>query len=92
MRVSGKVALVSGGSRGIGAATARLWASEGASVVIGDVLEEEGVQTAAAINESGGQATFVALDVTSEEDWNRAVETAVTTYGKLGRGGGITPE
>ena len=83
MRVSGKVALVSGGSRGIGAATARLLAEEGAAVVIGDVLEEEGVQTAAAINEAGGQASFVSLDVTKEGDWTRAVDTAVTDYGKL---------
>ena len=83
MRVSGKVALVSGGSRGIGAATARLLAEEGAAVVIGDVLEDEGVQTAVAINEAGGQASFVSLDVTKEEDWTRAVDTAVTDYGKL---------
>jgi NAD(P)-dependent dehydrogenase (short-subunit alcohol dehydrogenase family) len=83
MRVSGKVALVSGGARGIGAAAARLLAREGAAVVIGDILEEDGRATAAQIGESGGRALFVRLDVTVEEDWRHAVQTAVAAYGKL---------
>jgi len=83
MRVAGQVALVSGGARGIGAATARLLAQEGAAVVIGDVLEEEGRATAAQIGESGGRALFVPLDVTVEEHWRQAVHSAVAAYGKL---------
>ena len=83
MRMLGKVALVSGGARGIGAATARLLAQEGAAVVIGDLLEEEGQQTEAKITESGGQATFVYLDVTKEPDWANAISVAVGSYGKL---------
>ena len=68
MRLENKVALISGGARGMGAAEARLFASEGAKVVIGDVLEEEGRQTEAQINESGGECLFVRLDVTSESN------------------------
>ena len=83
MRMLGKVALVSGGAGGIGAATARLLAQEGASVVIGDLLEEGGRQTEAQITESGGQATFLYLDVTQEPDWANAVSVAVGSYGKL---------
>jgi len=83
MRVAGKVALVSGGARGIGAATARLLAQEGAAVVIGDILEEEGRTIAAQIGELGGRALLVRLDVTVEEDWRHAIQTAVATYGKL---------
>ena len=59
MRVAGKVALISGGAGGIGAATAKLLASEGAAVVIGDLLEDEGRATEALISESGGKALFV---------------------------------
>ena len=59
MRLEGKVALISGGARGMGATEARMFAQEGAKVVIGDVLEEEGRQTEAAINESGGECVFV---------------------------------
>lgn len=83
MRVAGKVALISGGARGIGAATARLLAQEGAAVVIGDVLEEEGHETEAQIAEAGGQVLFVRLDVTSEDDWLHAIQTTVATFGKL---------
>ena len=83
MRLDDKVALISGGGRGMGATEARLFASEGARVVLGDVLEEEGHQVEAEIAEAGGHAVFVKLDVTREEDWQNAVDTAVTRYGKL---------
>ena len=83
MRLEGKVALISGGGRGMGAAEARLFASEGAKVVFGDVLEAEGQQVEAEIAEAGGEAVFVHLDVTSEADWQRAVDTAVERFGGL---------
>ena len=73
LRVEGKVAVVTGGAGGIGAATARLLAREGAAVVIGDLLEEEGRAVEAQIAEVGGQALFVPMDVTSEDDWRRAI-------------------
>ena len=82
-RLDGKVAIVSGGARGQGATEARMFAREGAKVVLGDVLDEEGKQVEAEINESGGEATYVHLDVTLEDDWRSAVETAVNCYGKL---------
>ena len=83
MRLENKVALISGGARGIGAAAAKLFALEGAKVVVGDVLEEEGRRTESEINETGGECLFIGLDVTSEGDWERAVAEAVTKFGKL---------
>jgi NAD(P)-dependent dehydrogenase (short-subunit alcohol dehydrogenase family) len=83
MRLENKVALISGGARGMGAAEARLFAQEGAKVVIGDVLEEDGHQTEAQINESGRECLFVRLDVTSEINWQEAVATTVARFGKL---------
>ncbi len=83
MRLEGKVALISGGARGQGAVEAKLFASEGASVIIGDVLDDAGRQVEAEIAESGGSVTYVHLDVTSESQWNDAVNTAVERYGKL---------
>ena len=83
MRLAGKVALISGGARGMGATEARMFAQEGAKVVIGDVLEDEGRQTEAAINESGGECVFLRLDVTDESAWEAAVATAVGRFGKL---------
>ena len=83
MRLEGKVAFISGGSRGMGAEEARLFAKEGAKVVIGDVLEDEGQRLAAQIGEEGGEALFVALDVTSEAQWQAAVAATVARFGKL---------
>ena len=83
MRLEGKVALISGAARGMGAAEARLFAREGASVVIADLLEEEGRQVEAQIGEAGGNAIFIRLDVTSESDWSDAVAAAVSRFGKL---------
>ena len=82
-RMDGKVALISGGARGMGASEARMFAAEGASVVIGDILDEEGEATAADVRSAGGQCLYRRLDVTSEADWNDVVELAVNQYGKL---------
>ena len=68
-RLDGKVAVVSGGARGIGAATAKAMAAEGASVVLTDLLEAEGAETEAAIRAAGGSARFVRHDVTVEDEW-----------------------
>ena len=83
MRLENKVALISGGARGIGAAEAKLFAKEGAKVVIGDILEERGRQTEAEINEAGGDCLFVKLDVTTESDWRDAVAATLDRFGKL---------
>ena len=83
MRMENKIALISGGARGMGAAEARLFAREGAKVVIGDLREELGRQVEAEINETGGECLFVNLDVTSEESWQAAVMAAVARFGKL---------
>src|SRR5262249_25353753 len=83
MRLAGKVALISGGARGMGADEGRLFAQEGAKVVLGDVLEGEGKAAEEAIRAAGGEATFVRLDVTSEADWEAAVATAERLHGRL---------
>ena len=83
MRLENKVALISGGASGMGAVEAKFFTTEGAKVVIGDVLEEDGRRTEAEINESGGECLFVPLDVTSEADWQDAVQAAVRRFGKL---------
>jgi cyclopentanol dehydrogenase len=83
MRLAGKVALISGGARGMGAAEARLFAREGARVVIGDVLEAEGRAVEADIKAKGGDGAFVRLDVTREADWQQAVALADSRFGRL---------
>ena len=83
MRLDGKVALISGGSRGMGAFEAELFVQEGAKVVICDVRDDEGDALAKKIVDRGGEAAFVHLDVTSESDWAAAVREAVERYGKL---------
>src|SRR5688500_6823383 len=82
-RLDGKVALISGAARGQGACHARMMAQEGASVVLGDIVDDEGQQVADAINASGGNATYVHLNVTREADWSAAVAKAEQVYGKL---------
>ena len=83
MRLEGKVALITGGSRGQGATEAELFVKEGARVVIADILEPEGNAVVAQIREGGGDASFIRLDVTSEDDWRDAVEFTLNTYGRL---------
>ena len=78
MRLDGKVALISGGARGQGATEAELFASEGAKVVIGDVLDDEGKATAERI---GPSCRYVHLDVTLEEDWAAALAMTVDEFG-----------
>ena len=79
-RVDDKVALISGGARGMGAEHARALVAEGAKVVIGDILDDEGKALA---DEIGDAARYVHLDVTSAEEWEAAVATAVDEFGKL---------
>jgi cyclopentanol dehydrogenase len=82
-RLNGKVALISGGARGQGATEGRMMAQEGAKVVLGDILDEQGRAVEAEIRAAGGAATYVHLNVTSESDWQSAVQTAESTYGGL---------
>lgn len=82
-RLDDKVAFISGGARGMGAAEARLFAKEGAKVAIGDVLDDDGRQVEAEINESGGACVFVHLDVTSEANWQEAIAVTVSRFGGL---------
>jgi 3alpha(or 20beta)-hydroxysteroid dehydrogenase len=79
-RVDGKVALISGGAQGMGAAHARLLVGEGAKVVIGDILDEKGKAVA---DELGSAARYVHLDVTQPDDWEAAVSTALNDFGTL---------
>lgn len=79
-RVDGKVALISGGARGMGAEHARLLVSEGAKVVIGDILDDDGAALAASL---GDAAVFVHLDVAEPDHWDVAVARAVEEFGTL---------
>lgn len=79
-RLNGKVAIITGGARGQGAAHARTFVKEGAKVVITDILEEEGIALA---NEIGANAKFIKHDVTKESEWKKVVEDAESTYGPV---------
>jgi 3(or 17)beta-hydroxysteroid dehydrogenase len=82
-RLEGKVAIVTGGAAGIGAATARLFAREGASVIVADIDETRGLEVAQDILRDGGKALFVRLDVSSEENWQALIDEVLKTQGKL---------
>ncbi len=79
-RLSGKVAIITGGARGMGAATCRLFVEQGAKVVIADVLDDAGAALAAELGES---ARFLKLDVTNEENWAHVVAEAEATLGPI---------
>ncbi|MQG76680.1 MAG: glucose 1-dehydrogenase [SAR202 cluster bacterium] len=83
MRLEGKVGIVTGGARGMGEAEARLFASEGAKVVVADLLDVEGQAVADAINDAGGEAVFSHLNVTDEKNWEAVVSDAVSRFGRL---------
>ena len=82
-KLDGKVALISGGARGQGAAEAETFVKEGARVVFGDIRDDDGKKVEAAIRARGGDAVYVHLDVTSETDWQAALQTTMSRYGKL---------
>jgi NAD(P)-dependent dehydrogenase (short-subunit alcohol dehydrogenase family) len=83
MPLKDRVVVITGGGRGIGAATARVIADQGGKVVIGDLLEAEGEATAASIRSASGQAVFVRTDISKAADAGRLTATAVERYGKL---------
>jgi NAD(P)-dependent dehydrogenase (short-subunit alcohol dehydrogenase family) len=81
--LTGKTAVVTGAGSGIGRASAFRFAEEGANVVVADVVEETGRETAERIEDAGGNATFVEVDVSDLESTQRMVDVAVETYGRL---------
>ncbi len=83
MRLEGKVALITGGAHGMGEVEAKLFAGEGARVAIGDVLVEEAGRVKKEIQNEGGTAISVKLDVTSEADWEAAVTSVRNAFGRL---------
>lgn len=83
MRLKDKVVIITGAGSGIGRETAQLFAQEGAKVVVGDVNEKGGMETANSINNAGGQAIFEKLDVSNREQTRQVVKDAIAKYGKI---------
>jgi NAD(P)-dependent dehydrogenase (short-subunit alcohol dehydrogenase family) len=83
MRLAGKVAIVTGAASGMGAITAKIFAKEGAKVVVADMNEADGKAVVEEITKANGSARFQKLDVASEAQWNDAVAAAVSAFGKL---------
>ena len=83
MRLKDKVALITGAASGMGESAARLFAREGAKVVITDVLAEEGERVASSVVADGGEAQFMALDVSDETQWQAVVDATVARYGGI---------
>jgi NAD(P)-dependent dehydrogenase (short-subunit alcohol dehydrogenase family) len=83
MRLDGKVALITGAASGMGASTARIFAREGAKVVVADMLDDDGNKVAGDIMQANNTARFRHLDVTDEANWKSVVEAAVAEFGRL---------
>ena len=83
MRLKNKVALITGAAHGMGEATARLFAREGAKVIVADVLEREGETVVQSIVANGGSAMFVRLDVAEEQQWIAAMAATIARHGRL---------
>ncbi|MSQ11901.1 MAG: glucose 1-dehydrogenase [Dehalococcoidia bacterium] len=83
MRLKGKVGLVTGGARGIGGATAKVFAREGAKVAVADLLDKEGEALVRELREGGAEAIFVHLDVTKEEQWKWVVDKVIGAFARL---------
>ncbi|HEV8647162.1 MAG TPA: glucose 1-dehydrogenase [Burkholderiales bacterium] len=83
MRLENKIALVTGAAAGMGESAARVFAREGAKVVVADLLEKEGAAVAASIASAGGEAMFLRLDVSDEEQWREVIRATVKRYGRL---------
>ncbi|MFC1967299.1 SDR family NAD(P)-dependent oxidoreductase [Chloroflexota bacterium] len=83
MKLKGKAAIITGGASGIGEATARLFAKEGAKVLVADMDETKGRKVAEEIKKNGGEASFIKVNVALADDNQRMIDTAVKTYGKL---------
>ncbi|HVB60226.1 MAG TPA: SDR family NAD(P)-dependent oxidoreductase, partial [Ktedonobacteraceae bacterium] len=83
MRLADKVALITGSASGMGKLAAEVFAREGASIVVTDILEKEGEETAQAVRDAGGSAIFVKGNVAHDADVQRVVATAIETYGRI---------
>ena len=83
MRLKDKVAIITGGAHGMGEAEARLFAAEGAKVIVADILKSDAEIVAAEIRAGGGNATATKIDVTNEAEWIDLIAKAVATYGRL---------
>jgi NAD(P)-dependent dehydrogenase (short-subunit alcohol dehydrogenase family) len=83
MRLQNKVALITGAASGMGEASARLFAREGAKVIVSDILEQEAAAVVSSITAAGGEAIFLRQDVTDEAQWRNAIQSTVQRHGRL---------
>ena len=83
MRLKDKVAIITGAARGMGAAEARIFADEGAKVVLTDIEVEDGQRVTKEITDSGGQAIFIEMDVSKNADWQRTIDATISNFGKI---------
>src|SRR5215472_15845799 len=83
MRLKDKVAIITGAAHGMGEAEARLFAAEGAKVIVADILADEAARVAATIIDGRGAAISAKIDVTNEAEWKSLIDKTLTAYGRL---------